>query len=237
MGRAAVADGTRMIVATPHVDTRYRPEPAEIARLAGLVNIELARAEVPLAVIAGAEIAISRLTELDDEALKGFSLGSGTSILVESPYEPTARFIDEALFGLQVRGFQPVLAHPERCPVFQDDIDRVRGLVDRGVLCSVSVGSMAGDFGSTVRRFVFRLLEEGLVHDVASDAHDPVNRPPRLRYGFEAAETSLPGVSSYREWLTDTAPAAILQGKVPPPPPGEARQLRRNLWQRLVSRA
>jgi protein-tyrosine phosphatase len=236
MARAAVAGETRTIVATPHVNDRFRPDPEEIVRLAGSVNIELARAEIPLAVITGAEIAITRLAELDDEVLRVLALGSGLSVLVESPYERSARFIDEALFALQVRGFLPVLAHPERCPLFQDDIERLRALVDRGVLSSVNAGSLAGEFGSTVRRFALRLLQEGLVHDVASDAHDPVRRPPPLLPGFEAGEAALPGLSGYVDWLTQEAPASILRGKSPPPPPSDAPQLKMNLWRRLAGR-
>ena len=233
MGRVATEDGTRTIVATPHVDERFRPDASEITRLAGLLNIELSRARIRLAVIAGAEVAIGRLPDLSDDSLRGLALGTGPSLLVESPYDSAAPFLDEALFGLQVRGFRPVLAHPERCPAFQRDGDRLRALVARDVLCCVNAGSLAGQFGSTVRRFALRLLEEGLVHAVASDAHDAERRAPRMQSGFHRAETELVGIADQIGWFTATAPAAILRGESPsgrPPPP----RRRSRGWRRLL---
>ena len=95
---------------------------------------------------------------------------------------------------VQARGFKPLLAHPERCPIFQHDPDRLQRLVNSGVLCSITAASMAGGFGTTVRRFTLELLHDGLVHDVASDAHDHLHRPPDLLAGFESAETEIPGI-------------------------------------------
>ena len=66
---------------------------------------------------------------------------------------------------------------------------------------------MAGDFGSTVRRFTASLLREGLAHVVASDAHDTVRRPPGLQAGFAALERELPGLTEQAEWLTAARPA------------------------------
>lgn len=234
MARVAVEDGIRTIVATPHVNADYDVDFGNIGQLVGELNILLARAEVPLAVLPGAEVAVSRVAEMTDADLKSVCLGDSSSVLVESPYARTVVFLDELLFDLQVRGFRPVLAHPERCPLFQKDIDRLRELVGRGVLCSVNASSMAGVFGSTVRRFVIRLLEEGLVHDVASDSHDPSRRPPSLMVGFDSAEGELPGILAQVEWFTEDAPAAILAGEPLPPRPNPPS--RSSGWRRLVRR-
>lgn len=233
MARAAVADGTTTMVATPHVDDRFDPAPQEITRLAGSLNIELSRAEVPLAVITGAEVATSRLPDLSEQQLRSLTLGTGCSLLVESPYDRTAPFLDEALFDVQVKGLRPVLAHPERCPAFQSDPDRLRGLVARDVLCTVNAGSLGGQFGSTVRRFALWLLSEGLVHAVASDSHDHSRRSPALRPGFHRAEEELPGIRDQIRWFTNTAPSAILRGESPPSGPAPPK-LRRRGWRRVI---
>ena len=235
MARVAVDDGIRTIVATPHVNDAYNVDLEAIGRLAGELNVLFARAEIPLAVLAGAELAMTRVADMTDVDLTAASLGSGSSVLIESPYAPTLAFLDELLFDLQVRGFRPVLAHPERCPAFQRDIDRLSQLVQRGVLCSVNAGSMAGMFGTRVRRFVLQLLREGLVHDVASDAHDPVRRPPALRLGFDRANSDLPGLAMQLGWFTDAAPAAILAGEPLPPRP-EPPPRKPSGWRRVVRR-
>lgn len=234
MARAAVSDGIGTIVATPHINPTYDTDPDRLEELTRELNALLAGAEIPITVLAGAEVAVSSVAELSDRALGKACLGSGPSLLVESPYTRTVTFLEELLFDLQVRDFRPVLAHPERCPSFQADIDRLRELVRRGVLCSVNAGSMAGAFGSTVRRFVLRLFEEGLVHDVASDSHDPSRRPPSLSVGFQGAEDALPGISAQASWFTDSAPAAILAGD--PLPPGPDPPSRSSRWRRLARR-
>ena len=54
-----------------------------------------------------------------------------------------------------------------------------------GVLTSVTAGSLVGRFGGEVRRFALALVREELVHNVASDAHDAVRRPPASRAELE----------------------------------------------------
>jgi protein-tyrosine phosphatase len=93
------------------------------------------------------------------------------------------------------------------------DPDRLEAMVERGVLCSVTAASMAGRFGRTVQRFTQVLFERGLVHDVASDAHDIRKRAPGLTAGFRLLDRELPGVLAQAEWFTTIAPTAILAGE------------------------
>jgi protein-tyrosine phosphatase len=151
-------------------------------------------------------------------------------MLVESPYTHATRVLEETLFGLQVQGFRPVLAHPERCPSFQEDPARLAELVERGVFCSVTASSMIGRFGGLVRKFTTLLFAEGLVHNVASDAHDLVRRSVDLRAGFEALDADLPGLAEQASWFTSAVPEAILGGGVLPAPqtvPRRSKRLRR----------
>jgi len=112
-----------------------------------------------------------------------------------------------------------VLAHPERSPLFQQEPERLARLVDAGLLCSLTAGSISGTFGSPVRRFSIELLREGLVHDLSSDAHDQRARPPGIGAALATAEDELPGISAQSEWLTELVPAAILAGEALPPRP------------------
>jgi protein-tyrosine phosphatase len=224
LARAAAAAGTRTVVATPHIREDH---PFDIARLPERVeslNAKLNADAIELRVMPGGEVALSKLPELDDAALEGLCLGSGRCLLVESPYTDATDMLEGDLFNLQVRGFRPLLAHPERSPSFQSDIDRLARLVDRGVLCSVTAASMSGRFGRTVRRFTIELFRARLVHDVASDAHDAVTRSPDLGRGFTSLEHDLPGAPGAASWFTAEAPAAILAGDDLPPGPGWPRQ-------------
>jgi protein-tyrosine phosphatase len=88
-----------------------------------------------------------------------------------------------------------------------------------------------GRFGGEVRRFALGLAREGLIHNVASDAHDDVRRPPGT-----AAELRQAGLEPLTEWLTEQVPAAILSGaEIPPRPAVELPGIepaRRAWWRR-----
>lgn len=226
MARIAVADGVRTMVATPHVREDYRYPLAEIAARNDALNAHLRERGVALEVVAGAEVAVSKLLDLDDSVLATMCLGNGPYVLVESPYLRATDLFEQAVFGLQLRGFRAILAHPERSPSFQRDPERLARLVDRGVLCSVTGSSMAGRFGRTVQRFTRTLFERGLAHDVASDSHDALKRPPGLLAGFRVLDRDLPGLLDQADWFTREVPAAVLAGdKLPARPalPGARR--------------
>jgi protein-tyrosine phosphatase len=235
LARAAVARGTSTLVATPHIDHSFGIAPRTVAPAVRALRSELSRAQIPLDVLAGGEIAISRLAELSDDDLRVVCLGEGPYLLVESPHVPTAGTIEPALFDLQIRGFGVLLAHPERSPVFLRDRERLRTLVQQGALCSITAGSLAGKFGRTVRAYALELLQDGLVHDVASDAHDDTRRVPGLAEGLAAAEGDLPGLEAQADWLTRGAPAAILSGDDLPPRPELPE--RRRTWRDRLRRA
>jgi tyrosine-protein phosphatase YwqE len=77
-----------------------------------------------------------------------------------------------------------------------------------------------------VRDFAIHLFRAGLVHNVASDAHDDDVRRAELRWGFERIEDELPGISEQAPWFTETAPTAIVSGvhvPAPPEPPAHKR--------------
>jgi protein-tyrosine phosphatase len=219
LGRAAAEAGTRVLAATPHVRDDH-PFPLQaIAERVNEVNAALAQRAVPLEVVAGAEVAVSKAVDLETHELRRLCLGDGPYLLVESPYTYAPGLLERVLFDLQSRGFKPILAHPERSPSFLSDIDRLARIVERGVLCSITAGSMAGAFGSTVQRFTADLFSRGLAHDVASDAHDANRRPPGLGEGFARLDKSLPGLVRQIDWFTVAAPAAVLDGGELPPRP------------------
>jgi protein-tyrosine phosphatase len=235
MARAAVDGGVEAIVATPHVSGTFPNDPRSFAALREQVQAALDGAGVPLRVHAGAEIAITRLQSLDDEALGRCALGDGRYLLVEAPLYGPAPFLDQMTSDLGLQGFRILLAHPERIPWFHQDIERLQTLVENGAVCSVTAGSISGQFGSPVKKFTLELFRRGLVHNIASDAHDARRRSPALRPALEAATAALPGLDQWVDWMTVDVPGAIVRGDPvagePPriePAGGLRRRFRRN---------
>jgi protein-tyrosine phosphatase len=220
LARAAAAGGTQVLVATPHVSWRYRNDAQTIARLVGELNASLAAEGVlstegaPLEVRTGAEVALTQIAEIEPAELGRLTLGGGEWLLVEPPFTPVAPHLDEILLALRGDGRRVVVAHPERCPTFQRDRQMLERLVREGFLTSVTAGSFGGRFGSEARRVALELARDGLLHNVASDAHDHVHRPPVI-----AAELEAVGLAPLTQWLTEAVPRAILDGGEIPPRP------------------
>src|SRR5437763_14141033 len=87
MARIAYDDGVRTIVATPHVSHDFPTDPSEIAGRVEEVNAALRAAGVEVQVVGGAEVALTRLAELDRPALEQVGIGPGPSLLAESRYQ------------------------------------------------------------------------------------------------------------------------------------------------------
>ena len=229
VARLAAFDGAARIYATPHVREDHPYALDEIAARTHALNRRLEAEHIEIEVVAGAEVALTRVQDLDDATLASLCLGESSAMLVESPYGEASDVLENTLFNIQVRGFRPVLAHPERCPAFQKNPERLQRIVDRGVRTSVTAGSMAGRFGRTVQRFTSTLFERGLVHTVASDAHDSKRRPPGLQPGFKVLDRDIPGLLAAIEHFTSDGPRALLAGDEPPGPPTLAPPKRRFL--------
>jgi protein-tyrosine phosphatase len=223
LARAHVAVGVRQVLATPHVTWDIPTTAEQVSTGVAQVNATLADHGIPLEVLPGGEIAMTKVAELDDAELRGLALGGGPWLLVESPLTPSASAFDNLLHHLQARGHRIVLAHPERCPAFQREPERLAALVHAGMLTSITAGALIGRFGGTVERYAHELVRDGLVHNVASDAHDIARRPPGLRKELDDA-----GYGDHAEWWCEQVPAAILAGtQIPYPPPAPLGQRRR----------
>lgn len=231
LARAAAAAGTRTIVATPHIDTRWGVDPEAVPAAVDRMRDALREAHIELEVRPGGEVDLTRMTDLTPAALDAVRLGGGPYLLLESPHRDSRVGFETAAAQLLRRGERLVLAHPERCPGFQRRPDDVRGLVDAGIVCSITSSALLGRFGGTVRAFALWLLREGLVHNVASDAHEPRRRGPELLAGLQAAERDLPGLLGQADWLTRAVPEAVLAGTpLPERPPLPTRRGRMRRW-------
>jgi protein-tyrosine phosphatase len=219
LARAAVASGTSVLAATSHVSHMFPCDPLAFAGRLSEVREALEAANVPLELVAGGEIAPSKLPDLDREALEAVALGGGPYLLVECPFSPVSAELEPLVYDLQHDGWHILLAHPERAAGFHREPERLARLVEHGALVQVTAGSLAGQFGQTARRFGIHALREGLVHVLASDAHDAIDRPPGMSEGLSSAERDVPGLHAQAEWLTAEVPAAILAGEQPPARP------------------
>jgi protein-tyrosine phosphatase len=201
------------VVATPHVSWRYPTTADRIESAAADLQALFKTAAVELELVPGAEVAMTYAGEISPDELPRLTLGQGPWLLLEPPFAPLATGIHEVLRDLGERGFHIVIAHPERCPAFHRDPAMLAEIIRSGALTSITADSLVGRFGEKARAFALSLLNEGLVHNVASDFHDEKSRPPGLE-----AQLAEAGLSALGPWLTIEVPTAILSGSTAMPP-------------------
>ncbi|MDE3025492.1 MAG: protein-tyrosine-phosphatase [Acidobacteriota bacterium] len=213
--RAAAGDGIDRIAATPHVREDYPTTPREMElRLADLCGAAR-EAAIPVEVLGGAELDLAFAARLDDDDLRRFGLGGNPSLLLlEFPYLGWPLPLADLVFDLQLRGYRVVLAHPERNADVQLDPERLRPLVDNGVVVQLTAASLDGRLGGAPRAAARRLLDARLAHLVASDAHAPDVRSVGLSGAARAS-----GDEALAQWLTEQVPDALLAGRPLPERP------------------
>lgn len=222
--RAAYDDGIDRVAATPHVRDDYPTSPNEMELLHAEVCGAAREAAIPVDVLPGGELDLRMAAELDDETLHRFGLGGNENLLLlEFPYLGYPLDLSELVFDLQLRGFRIVLAHPERNVEVQLDPERLRPLVDNGVVVQLTAASLDGRLGGAPRTAARRLLEGRLAHLLASDAHAPDVRSTGLSAAARAA-----GDAALVRWLTRDVPEALLAGlDLPDRPESPRRRLLR----------
>lgn len=207
----AVEQGTTGIVATPHIigtkDFSLWPQIVSACKFLNEIGREKGW---NIGVYPGAEVAVSNdiLSFLKEPG--PFCINGANYILLELPAHQIPHYIDEIFFTLQVRGFEIVLAHPERQTELIRHPDVLWNWLDRGILVQVSGTSLMGVMGKTVMEFAEMLVRRGAVYCIGSDAHGLGRRNPGLR---ETAKklTALAGAEATRRIL-EKNPLRLLSG-------------------------
>jgi protein-tyrosine phosphatase len=189
MARMAVADGIRVVACTPHIyPGLYDNTAAVIARAVEDFRLRLAEAAIPLQLTHGAD------THLAPDLLARLRAGSIPSLhgtryfLLEPPHHVAPPLLDDFVFGLIAAGYVPIITHPERLTWISKHFDLFKRVVLRGAWVQITAGSLTGRFGKSAKYWSELMLDEGMVHIIATDAHGVQSRPPLLAEGRDAAE-------------------------------------------------
>ena len=224
MARALVADGVTTVACTPHIlPGLYHNSGPQIRTAVAALQGVLDEQAIPLRLLTGADnhIVPDFVAGLRSGHL--LSLGDTRYVLVEPPHHVAPQRMEEFFFGIQAAGYVPILTHPERLTWLRGNYDTVRRLIANGVWMQITAASIAGAFGRDPLYWSTKMLAEGGVHILASDAHDTVKRPPMMTAGFEAA-AKLVGETEATH-LVETRPRGIVENlqpsALPAPPVGE----------------
>jgi protein-tyrosine phosphatase len=223
MARIAVADGISLTACTPHIYPGLFDNTGEqIKRDVEALRGRLQDAGIPLQITYGADI------QIVPEMLQGLrsghmpTLNGGRYFLFEPPHHTVPVGFQRMMFDLLASGYVPVITHPERLTWLDDEhypwfVDSAR----KGAWIQLTSGAVTGRFGRGPKYWSERFLDDGIVHILATDAHEPKHRPPLLAEGRAAAEPFVGAEEAER--LVSSRPRAIIDNLDPttvPPPPG-----------------
>ncbi|MGH2530821.1 MAG: tyrosine-protein phosphatase [Thermomicrobiales bacterium] len=199
--------GFRTLVATPHLRDPLAPANRQRVEEA-LAEVQAVAAAAGIEVRLGYEIMLGPHLPARLANGEAVTMAGSRAVLVEVPFSAWPHYAEQTLFALQLDGYRPVLAHPERYLAVQQDPTRAIEMAARGIVLQVTIGSLVGLFGRAGRQTAETLILSGAAQLVATDAHSAGRR----------FTTAVEGLHRLRELigeeraaqLTDGVPRALL---------------------------
>ena len=181
MARIAVADGTRILACTPHLaPPKYEVTGPEVLSHVQSLQAHLNDHQIELRLVPGGDIHIA--SDLSEKLRSGYAgtLAGSRYFLFEPPHDVMPPGIVRCVEDVMASGYIPIVTHPERLRWIESHYSVIVELARNGALVQLTAASITGLFGDRIKRWSVRMLEEGIVDLIASDAHDPKYRKPGL---------------------------------------------------------
>jgi protein-tyrosine phosphatase len=243
MARMAVDDGIAVMACTPHfLPGLYDNQSADIRQRVSELNAQLRDHAIDLTLVTGSDAHVRPDFLACVRNGHILTLNDSRYVLFEPPHNILPQRLDDLLFNVLAGGFVPILTHPERLEWIEGNYRVIDQYVRMGVWMQVTAGSLTGDFGRRAKYWAQKLLAEGLVHVLASDAHNLTSRPPKLSQAFAIASGEV-GLDEAEQLvlvrpekiLENSAVEAIAPITVTPPKPAEPVAFWRRLFQGTVA--
>ncbi|MES2559145.1 MAG: CpsB/CapC family capsule biosynthesis tyrosine phosphatase [Bacteroidota bacterium] len=169
--------GYKKVITTPHImGDYYQNSTATILPLLEEVRSALKQQEIPIELHASAEYMV------DDALLEKIDSGNILSfghnhVLIEMPFMEPSPNLTEILFALNINGYKPVLAHPERYVYYGMNPRKYHDLWDMELLFQVNINSLIGYYSPQVQKAAEYLIEHKMVSMIGSDTHGMRHMP------------------------------------------------------------
>ena len=182
MARVATNDGIDSLICTPHdLNSVYQNSRksvlGNVAQLQNRINDD----EIELTLHPGAELHLD--PDLANKVLQGDVItlaDKNKHVLIEFPKVSIPYGAQSILECLIYNNLTPIIAHPERNPTFSRHTEILNEYLEMGCKLQLTAMSVTGQFGAAIQSVCRQWCHQGMVHIVASDAHRPTGRAPRL---------------------------------------------------------
>jgi protein-tyrosine phosphatase len=230
MAQAAISDGITHVVATPHSSTEFRFNYGRVRELRDQLQ-RLVGDRLVLATGCDFHLNLENLEALRKEPAP-FCINQRSYLLVEFSEYSVPPTTGHTLHDMKLRGLHPIITHPERNGIIQSQANLLASWVRLGCFVQVTGGSLTGTFGPKAREDALRWISLGVVHLVASDAHNTRGRPLRLQPAYEVVREQF-GDAKARALFFDN-PLAAFEGRELPHVPEVAPDVqpgqRKRFW-------
>ena len=214
MARALVRQGVTDVACTPHILPGLYHNSGPAIRLAiQQLQETLDQEGIALRLATGADVHMTPNFIAGLRSGHLLTIADSRYVLIEPPHHTAPPQLEDFFFNLVVAGYVPILTHPERLSWVPQRYEIIKRLVQSGVWMQITAGSFAGAFGRNALYWAERMLDEGCVHLIATDAHDAERRPPDLAAGRELVAKRVGPEEAQR--LVLTRPMGILKDENP----------------------
>jgi protein-tyrosine phosphatase len=216
----AIADGITHVVATPHANNKFWFDFSHARQLREQL---LAQLGDRLNVATGCDFHLSpeNLIALRKES-RAYCINQHHYLLLEFNEFSIPPSLDQTLHEIQLAGLRPIITHPERNAILRTHPERLKDWVRRGCFAQVTGGALTGAFGLVAQQKALEWIRTGIVHFVASDAHNNRNRPLRLQAAYDVVEDQF-GEEKARALFLEN-PLAAFEGRDLPHVPEVAEE-------------
>jgi protein-tyrosine phosphatase len=205
MARIAESQGIELIVATPAI---IQDSIQAILEKVNELNDRLKNESINVTVLPGQECPIS------DDFIDRYEMGQMLTInnadkfiFLSFDASHVPRYTEKLIYDLQMKGLTPIIAHPELNIEMMESPDKLYQLVKKGACVQLIAGSVIGNNGKKVKRFVSEIIDSNLAHFIASDAHDKKSSSFLLQEAYSAIEKSFG--SDIKEILLENAELVV----------------------------
>lgn len=164
--------GITRIITTPHVtEDTFENTPDVIAGAYSRLTAALSKENIRIDISHSAEY---RIDSFFIEQLKAGNITSlkDNYLLVENSYIQEPWELDKVLFDLRLKGYIPVLAHPERYIYYHNKLARYKELHRAGILFQTNILSFAGYYGKNEKKTAEFLLDNDMIDFLGTDMHN-----------------------------------------------------------------
>lgn len=210
MLRLAARDGITHIVATPHYRHGESPTRRDIEEKIIQVRKEMGKSCIAIELLGGADIRLTYELMQGIQENKIPTINSSRYFLLELP-DLIPPHLDAFLFETRLKGYIPVITHPERNYSLLSAQAKIEGIRDAGALFQLTAMSVTGKLGRQIKKFTEHLLKKGYVDFIATDAHSTSQRPPLLSKAYRETISILSKAEADRIFLQN--PQTVIENK------------------------